>query len=426
MPSTRRRSATSMIRLTLELGAFAAVVSVAVWGTLRVLRPQVSVSEVVEGPVVQAFYSTGTIEPEREYPIRANVGGILTEVLVDKGDRVAAGQPLAVVNEPALQFALDKALAELKEKEARADPARSPVLQEFDRRIAAMQGMLAIAEREQARQTQALESRAGSQADLDRALDRVKLLSMDVEALRAQRDAKLLELQRDVDVAKAAVDTARWNVQQQTLRAPVDGVVLDRPTSQGTRVAVNDTILRLADVRPESLVIRAAVDEEDIIHVQPGQAVTLTLYSFPGEVFTGKVSRLYDQADADRRTFEVDVLFDRPHERFAPGMTGELAFILGRKERAVVVPSQAVQNGAVYTVNGRDVLERREVTVGLSSVERTEIVSGLSVGEKVVISSVSDLSPGRSVRATFVDPVAAAGLNRKAGAPEGAAFKGFN
>ena len=80
---------------------------------LRYSSPLVVVSEAVEGPVVQAFYSTGTIQPDREFPIKANVAGILTEIRVDKGDSVNAGQTLAVVSERALQFAARQAEAEL-------------------------------------------------------------------------------------------------------------------------------------------------------------------------------------------------------------------------------------------------------------------------------------------------------------------------
>src|SRR5436305_14939611 len=88
---------------------------------LRLVAPQVVVTEAVEGPVVQAFYSTGTIQPEREFPIKSNVAGILTEVKVDKGDHVKVGQPLAVVSAPDLVFAARKAQAELVEKQRRAD-----------------------------------------------------------------------------------------------------------------------------------------------------------------------------------------------------------------------------------------------------------------------------------------------------------------
>ncbi|MDW8261529.1 MAG: biotin/lipoyl-binding protein, partial [Phycisphaerales bacterium] len=160
-----RRLAQSPVRAVLWIAAFLAIGGFSAWAAMLLIRPTVTATRAVEGPVVQAFYSTGTIQPRREFPVRANVAGILQQVLVDKGDRVRAGDPLAVVHEPALQFALDKAQAELNEKLARADEQQSPVLQEFDRRIAALAGMLEIAQREQARQTAALELRAGSQAD---------------------------------------------------------------------------------------------------------------------------------------------------------------------------------------------------------------------------------------------------------------------
>lgn len=383
------------------------------------------VTDAVEGPVVQAFYSTGTISPVREFPIRANIAGVLERVKADKGDRVRAGDELAVVFEPALQFAQEKAQAELDEKVARADAARSPVLMEFDRRLDAMTGMLEIAAREQARQTQALEAKAGSQADLDRAMDRVRLMTMDLEATRAQRAAKQLELARETQVARAAVNTAKWNLQQQTLRAPIDGVVLDRPTSQGTRVAVNDTVMRVADVTPANLVMRAAVDEEDVAKVNVDQLVRLTLYSFADEVFVGKVIKIYDQADAARRTFEVDVKLDQTNERLQPGMTGELAFIIAERAKTVVVPSQAVQNGAVWVIDADGALARRNVTIGLRSVERAEIIRGIAAGDRVVISPVGTLQQGSHVSTKFIDPLAATGMSKKEPPPEGQSFKGI-
>ncbi|HRK29890.1 MAG TPA: efflux RND transporter periplasmic adaptor subunit [Tepidisphaeraceae bacterium] len=414
-----------MVRIVLGIAGVALVVMLAGWGLVRLLRPTLNVTDAVQGPVVQAFYSTGTISPVREFPIRANVAGVLQKVTVDKGDRVRAGDELAAVYEPSLQFALEKAQAELAEKLARADEAQSPVLMEFDRRLEAMTGMVEIARREESRQTQALDALAGSQADLDRAMDRVRLLTMDVEATRAQRAAKQLELAREVDVARAAVNTARWNTEQQTLRAPIDGVVLDRPTSQGTRVAVNDTVMRVANIYPSDLVMRAAVDEEDVARVNVGQLVRLTLYSFPDQVFTGSVVRIYDQADSDRRTFEIDVKLDAPGDRLQPGMTGELAFIIAERETATVVPSQSVQNGGVWVVTSGGELARRDVVLGLVSIERTEIVSGVVPGERVVIGPVGNIPAGRRVSVNYIDPKQATGVAKQAPPPEGQAFKGI-
>jgi len=418
-PPRRAQSTTRWI----VTAAIAVVVVIAiVLAAIRFSSPLVVVSEAVEGPVVQAFYSTGTVQPEREFPIKANVAGTLTEVRVDKGDVVTKGQPVAVISEPGLVFAQRQAQAELEEKQKRADPKSSPVLQEFDARISAGTAQLEIAQRELARIKGLIEKNAASQTDLDTASDRVKTVWTLVESARAQRGARQLELERELQVAKSALDTANWNLEQQTLKSPIDGVVLDRPLSVGTRVAINDAVMRVADVRPEKLVMRAAVDEEDVTKVRVGQVVRMTLYSYDDRTFEGKVARIYPQADPERRTFEIDVAIVDPDARLAPGMTGELAFVMDAKERAVVVPSQAIQKNAVYTVdNGR--LRKLDAEIGLRGIERSEVRTGLKPGQRIVISTIGDMQDGRRVRTTYTDPATAAGMNKPKQVNDN--FKGF-
>src|SRR5580765_3213223 len=96
-----RRRAQSATRVVLSVGGALLVVVAVAAAVLHFVRPVVTVTEAVTGPVVQAFYSTGTIQPEREFPIKSNTAGTLTEVRVDKGDHVTKGQPLAIVTDPA-------------------------------------------------------------------------------------------------------------------------------------------------------------------------------------------------------------------------------------------------------------------------------------------------------------------------------------
>ena len=138
----------------------------------------------------------------------------------------------------------------------------------------------------------------------------------------------------------------------------------------------------------------------------------MSLYSFPDEVFVGRVTRIYPKADPDRRTFEVDIAIERPGPRMQAGMTGELAFEMASKERTLVAPSQALQDGKVWTVRDGK-LTAADAAVGLRGVERIEIVSGLMAGDTVIISPVAGLTPGAAVRVgERMDPVAAAGLNK--------------
>lgn len=408
-----------VLALVLLAGAGAAY-----WGW-RAMRPVVTVTDLAQRRVVQAFYATGTVSPEREYPIRTSTAGLLVDVLVDKGDAVKKGQALARVSDPDLDMKVKQAQAELAEKQTRADAKLSPVLREFDAKTKFSKELVDIADREQQRIRNLLEKDAATQSDLDKALDRLKAVSMELAWWQAQRDTKLLEVQKEVDVAKAAVEAARENVSRQTLISPIDGVVLDRPISAGTRLALNDRVMRIADVRPDKLVMRAQVDEEDItkvrVDITDPQVVEMSLYAFsprPGErqveqrVFEGHVLRKYDEADPDRRTFEVDVSLPPDEMRFQPGMTGELAFIMQSKKQAAVVPAQAVQGNSVFVVRDHRVTRLDDVKFGVAGIERVEIVSGLSPNDRIIVSPVADLKLGQGVREAYLDPDTAAGLNK--------------
>ena len=409
---TMKRRASAFIRWVVLIAVVIAVGAVGSQVAYALLRPKITVTHPVEAPVVQAFYATGTLMAEREYAIKSNAPGYVSQVLVDKGDRVKKDQPLAVVFEDGVQQKFDQAKAERDQRAQLADEKRSPVLAEFDARISAFTDILGIAQREQKRLTDLIEKNAASQFDLDRAIDRTKTVYADIEAQKAQKATKKIDLHKDLEVAEAALKIAQWNLDRQTIRCPIENaVVLDRPVTVGTRLAVNDHIMWVADVRPEQLIMRAAVDEEDKVYVKEGQVVRMTLYAYAGRTFEGKVKKVYDKADTERRTFEVDVEMVNKEPTFSAGMTGELAFIMAEKASAWVIPSQAVQSGVVWTVKD-GALARADVKLGLKSIERVEVISGLTAKDEVVISPMDSPAEGQRVRAKFMDPTAAANLNK--------------
>lgn len=392
--------------------AGATVAGVALTAALWFHRPAVTVTRVIEGPVVQAFYATGTVRPRLEYPISSNVGGIVQRVLVVQGQSVKKGQELAIIDDPNLRYEADKARADLQTRRLFADAERSPILKEFDERMIAAKEMFRVAQLEQTRFTNLAEHNAGSANDRDQAIEHTQKLWSDMQALSAQRDAKQRELQEDVQIAEAADRMAQENLDRQTLRSPVDGVVLDEPISQGTRVEINGHVMQIADVSVPNLIVRAAVDEENIAAAEKGQAVKMTLYAFPGRTFDGVVEQKYPKANPDRRTFDVDVKFRDPDPRLQAGMTGELAFIEQTRDRALIVPAQAIQSGAVWLDrDGR--LTQSNCTIGIRSIDRAEVTGGLKLGDVVIISPLGDLKNGQRIRiGSVVDPKVAANLSK--------------
>jgi len=426
MVSTMKRRARISIKLLLLMIA-AALVGAGAFLVMRTFAlPQVQVTHLTNGPVVQAFYATGSVVPEREYSVHSNVAGILfLEPGVDKGVAVKKNQLLARVMSDDLEKKLRQAQAELKEKQARADEVTSPVLLEYDKRAEAFTEILELAKRELKRLLTLSESGNAQPIEVERAQDRVKTTWSELEATKAQRGAKLLEVKKDLEVAQAACDIAKWNIEQQEIKSPVDGVILDWPVPNRTRLAINDPILLLADVRPEKLVMRAAVDEEDKNKLFIGQTVKMTLYSFSDDKFLGQVKTIYDKADAQRRTFEVDVEIVRPttrpatqattqpdpYIRFSPGMTGELAFVEKQKDSATLLPRQALQGEWFYIVkNGK--IDRVQAQPGVKNVTRVEVLGGVEKESLVMLSPIGTLEMGQSVRTNFIDPREAADLNK--------------
>lgn len=384
------------------------------WAGWKYLRdfayPEVVTTKLVEAPVVQAFYATGSLSPDREYPIKANNPGLLTKVLADKGDRIKDGDALAIVSEDAVEFKYRQAVAELEQRKAMASED-SPILAEYDHRLKSLDDLLTIAKRQQDRIIEAQTLRAAAQSDLDTAMDRVKTFLGEIEAVRSQKESRKIDLKKDLDVAMATLEIARWNLERQTIKCPINyATVLNRPQSVGTRLGVNDMIMIVADVRPDVLIMRAQVDEEEITRVKVGGVVHMTLYAYGGRVFNGVVKKKYEKADPDRRTFEVDVEMTDKDPGFSPGMTGELAFIENEKPVAKVIPSQAVQGGKVYGVVDNK-LKQLDVKFGLRSIERTEVLDGIDPNMLVVISPTLELGPGSRVRTKWIDPTEAANLN---------------
>src|SRR6266550_7719119 len=104
-----KRRAAAFLRWIILIAVIAAVGVVGSKVVYALIRPKVTVTHPVDAPVVQAFYATGTLMAEREYEIKSNAPGYVSEVLVDKGDRVKKDQPLGKVIEDSIQQKFDQA-----------------------------------------------------------------------------------------------------------------------------------------------------------------------------------------------------------------------------------------------------------------------------------------------------------------------------
>lgn len=304
------------------------------------------------GPAVRAVYATGTVEPPVMLPIAPRSAGRLMELKADEGAQVRSGQELARLEDGDLQRSVD-------ELDARARFAKT----QFER----------------------------AQTLLDRGLGTV----LERDRTRAESQA-----------ADAAVARARALRGFMTLTAPADGQILRRDGEVGQLIPANQPVFYFS--RREALRIEAAVDEEDITLVHPGQRVLIRAPALPDQIIDARLTAVTPKGDPVSRSFRVRIEPDNP----APlriGMTAEINIIVTERAKALLAPASAVVDSHVWVVReGR--LHRQAVQTGISGEKQIEILSGLVETDVLVIRPVATLKEGRTARSsTPTNPPAKAG-----------------
>jgi len=210
------------------------------------------------------------------------------------------------------------------------------------------------------------------------------------------------------DLAEAALDRLRnWQVPEDQieqlrrtrdhdpgmlilLRAPADGVVMEKKAVLGMRFMPGEELYRLADL--SKLWLHAEVFERDLPLVRIGQAARITVNAYPSEIFTGAVTFIYPTFEAQTRTVKVRVELANPGGRLKPAMYASVEFAPDSNGHPVLVipASAALESGArqvalVEIAEGR--FEPRELKLGRRGEGMVEVRDGLREGERVVVAA---------------------------------------
>lgn len=172
-----------------------------------------------------------------------------------------------------------------------------------------------------------------------------------------------------------------------TLRAPRDGVVLERNVVDGQAFKAGDVLFRIAD--HSTVWMMADVAEGDMSAIRPGQSVKVTTRANPGRVFEGTASVVYPHLTKETRTVRVRVELPNPDLALLPDMYGEVEIATGAEEKVIAVPASAVidtgRRKAVLLDLGEGRYEPRDVGIGRTGNGQVEITNGIAEGDKVVV-----------------------------------------
>jgi len=315
------------------------------------VRTSLAVEPVAEQDVQRSLVLPAVVEadPARLIKVLPPLVGRVTQLKVQLGQQVEAGQPLVVIDSPDLASAY-------------ADYDRAKVL-------------LSLALKSRDRQRALV--KIGGAADKDLQLSETDYATADAELRRTE--ARLKQIGVDAETA----DKTRTV----TINAPMAGSIIDLAVAPGA--FWNDATAALMTVADLGTVwVTAGVPEKDTALVAKGQAVDVSFTAYPGEVFKGQVLFVSDVLDPDTRRTKVRIAFANPDTRLKPGMFANVSFHAPAR-RAVAVPTSAlvVKDDAsqVWVEVAPWTFEARTVDIGFQQGDRAVLSSGVTAGDRVVV-----------------------------------------
>ncbi len=371
------------------LFGFLAALAIAAGFLFLTERPLTVTVAQPESDVALRIYGLGTVEARILSRVGFEVGGALTALAVDAGDRVAPGQEMASLHADEQEARVARARAAVAANEAN--------LAKADAAVVRARAVLAQREAENRRQQGLAQRDVAS-------VQRAEEAQRDEDVARAD----LAVAEADVAVIRAqGMDAAAGLRQEETLLAhhrliaPYDALVVARHAEAGTVVKAGDPVLTLID--PATVWIQAYVDEERAGQLALGQPGTIRLRSQPAAEFRGTIARIgieSDRVNEERRVWLTCA--DCPAEMFL-GEQAEVRILTGTRATALMVPELAItgfdgHRGTVWTVaDGR--LTRAELTFGARDDRgRVEVIGGLPEGAMIVARVPKGAAEGRRAR----------------------------
>ena len=329
--------------------------------------PLVSAMAVTIEDLEDRVTAVGELVAPQHAEISAEVDGRVTELMLVEGQSVAAGDPLLELDPAKRRLELAAARAHVSEGAASVENVRRQV----------------------SRQRELQARKISSQSALD-----------DSETALRLAQAKLAAAKADLGVETRALEEA-------TVRAPFDGMVVRRMVSLGEYVQVGRSLVEIVSLNPIEVEFRVA--EIDSSFVRLGQEVAVHVAPYPDRSFGAKVTVISPTIDSNTRTLRVKAVVDNAEGLLRPGLFARADLGLSMHEGVAVIPSSAVlqrvDGSVVFVLDGADRAMRRVVQLGSFQEGRVEVTNGLRAGDRVLVRGHADLLDGQQVRLYVPDGV---------------------
>ena len=303
---------------------------------------------------------SGTLVAERTAAIRAEVAGQVMAILHEPGDRVAAGDALARIDDRAIADAWLSARSGVTQAELAADIGK----RELERALKL--------------------NAAGAIADRD--LENARRANLGAQAQLEDAKARLAQAQKLKDAT--------------VVKAPYNGIVAERTASAGDVVAPGAPLFTVVD--PTTMRLEANVPAGQLGAIRLGAPVVFSVTGYPERKFTGTISHIAPSADAQTRQVRVIARIPNAGAGLVAGLFAE-GRVNSTVREALTAPQNAIDQRGIRPVVARlkgGKVERVEVTLGArdEATERVEITNGVSRGDTLLVGAALGITAGTPLK----------------------------
>ncbi len=370
--------------------------------TAQLGQPKVSVQETVKEDIAtttaetvelaETVWLTGSLAADEQSDVAAKRGGIVREVLVDRGSIVKEADVLVRLDTTDAVNTLEQSEAKatellvrlgLSSTEEKFNPANQPD-------VKAAKAALDLATQNFERDKALIESKVIAPGEFDKTRSEYNTARQNYDLAVASAN----QLYRQFQTALTQVKTSRQLLIDMNVKAPFDGAIVEKMTAPGESLSEGARVVSMVRINPLRLLLN--VPEQDVGLIREGQSVRFQVDAFPGEVFKGTVSRISPALDPETRTLVVEAEVPNKDRILKPGLFATAQVQLEADRKGVIVPATAVRSkgdaSMVYVVD-EGVTRAVMVVAGENRKGLVEIVNGLKGGETVV-SNAAEVEDG--------------------------------
>lgn len=330
-----------------------------------------------EATITESIYASGIIKSDQQYQAYATVNGIVDQVFVEDGDPVVKGQPILTISNETQRLNKENAQLAASFYDLSANQEK---LNDAQQLIALSRDKMKNDSTLYVRQKNLWKQNVGTPVELEqRELNYENSKNAYQSAIVKYNDLKR-QLNFNAQQSKKSLLISEEMADDYTVRSELNGVVYSIDKEKGELVSAQTPVAVVG--AKDAFVLEMQVDEYDIVSIEKGQKVLVTMDSYKGHTFEAKVSKINPLMNERTKAFTIEAVFVTRPRVLYPNISFEATIVLRTKQKALLIPRAYLNADNTVTLKSG---EKVKVKTGLKDYQKIEILSGLKKEDEILM-----------------------------------------